>query len=145
MAVKARDQSELKKPKLEKITVTNKQGLKLVGLLHEGGSKDVVVICHGFRSNKENDLSVNLATALAKEGSSAFRFAFSANVQLHRCACMSDTYPPTVLEFEVVFFASKEVEDLRSVVEYFRGGSHETRAVIGHSKGTSNELAHSFV
>ncbi|KAI4379543.1 hypothetical protein MLD38_005825 [Melastoma candidum] len=112
---------ETTEAKLEKITVTNEQGLKLVGVLHEGGSKDVVVICHGFRSNKENDISVNLATALAKEGISAFRFDFSGNGESEG-------------SFDYANYHG-EVDDLRSVVEYYRGGSRETRAIIGHSKG----------
>ncbi|KAL6496519.1 hypothetical protein OROGR_029777 [Orobanche gracilis] len=36
----------------QKITVRNKLGEKLVGILHETGSPKLVVLCHGFRSTK---------------------------------------------------------------------------------------------
>lgn len=36
----------------QKIIVPNKHGEKLVGLLHETGSVEIVILCHGFRSTK---------------------------------------------------------------------------------------------
>ncbi|KAL1218335.1 hypothetical protein V5N11_028046 [Cardamine amara subsp. amara] len=63
----------------KKIVIPNSRNEKLVGLLHETGSKEVVVLCHGFRSNKENQILKNVADALEKEGISAFRFDFSGN------------------------------------------------------------------
>jgi hypothetical protein len=36
----------------QKIIVTNKHGEKLVGLLHDTGSGDIVILCHGFGSTK---------------------------------------------------------------------------------------------
>lgn len=38
--------------KQEKICLQNKSNEKLVGLLHDTGSADIVVLCHGFRSSK---------------------------------------------------------------------------------------------
>lgn len=35
-----------------RIVIPNKHGENLVGILHETGSKEVVVVCHGFRSSK---------------------------------------------------------------------------------------------
>uniref|UniRef100_A0A453IRD4 Small ribosomal subunit protein uS10c n=1 Tax=Aegilops tauschii subsp. strangulata TaxID=200361 RepID=A0A453IRD4_AEGTS len=32
----------------ERIVITNSSGEKLIGVLHEAGSKDIVVLCHGF-------------------------------------------------------------------------------------------------
>ncbi|KAJ0491260.1 putative feruloyl esterase [Helianthus annuus] len=63
----------------QKIVIENKHGENLVGLLHETGSKDVVILCHGFQSSKENNTITNLASALEKEGISAFRFDFAGN------------------------------------------------------------------
>ncbi|KAJ0487941.1 hypothetical protein HanHA300_Chr12g0427601 [Helianthus annuus] len=39
----------------QKIVIENKHGENLVGLLHETGSKDVVILCHGFQSSKSFD------------------------------------------------------------------------------------------
>lgn len=36
----------------KKMTILNKCGEKLVGVLHEAGSQKLVILCHGFRSSK---------------------------------------------------------------------------------------------
>ena len=36
----------------ERVVVQNKYGEKLVGLLNDTGSLDIVILCHGFRSSK---------------------------------------------------------------------------------------------
>ncbi|KAG8495537.1 hypothetical protein CXB51_013309 [Gossypium anomalum] len=63
----------------QRVIIPNKHGEKLVGLLHETGSKEIVILCHGFRSTKADRTMVNLAVALEKEGISAFRFDFAGN------------------------------------------------------------------
>lgn len=35
-----------------KVIIPNKHGEKLVGILHESGSREIVILCHGFRSSK---------------------------------------------------------------------------------------------
>ncbi|KAL0337280.1 UNVERIFIED_CONTAM: hypothetical protein Scaly_2003100 [Sesamum calycinum] len=105
----------------QKITIQNKRGEKLVGILHETGSANLVVLCHGFRSSKDDNIMVNLAAALETEGISVFRFDFSGNGESEG-------------SFQFGNYIS-ETEDLRSVVEYFRGINRLTVAVLGHSKG----------
>ncbi|XVE54071.1 hypothetical protein DITRI_Ditri03aG0052500 [Diplodiscus trichospermus] len=63
----------------QRVIIPNKHGERLVGLLHETGSKEIVVLCHGFRSTKADRTIVNLAVALETEGISAFRFDFAGN------------------------------------------------------------------
>ena len=36
----------------QRVIVPNNHGEKLVGMLHESGSKEIVILCHGFRSSK---------------------------------------------------------------------------------------------
>lgn len=36
----------------KRVVVQNNQGEKLVGILHETGSEELVIVCHGFRSSK---------------------------------------------------------------------------------------------
>ncbi|KVH93964.1 hypothetical protein Ccrd_003970 [Cynara cardunculus var. scolymus] len=62
-----------------KIVIRNNHGEKLVGLLHEAGSTEIVILCHGFQSTKDSNTVVNLVSALEKEGISAFRFDFAGN------------------------------------------------------------------
>ena len=39
----------------KKIIIPNNYGEKLVGTLHETGSMEIVILCHGFRSTKVSD------------------------------------------------------------------------------------------
>lgn len=105
----------------QKVTILNKRGEKLVGILHDTGSPQLVVLCHGFQSTKENKIMVNLAAAIEKEGISVFRFDFSGNGESEGSFQFANYFG--------------EVEDLRSVVEYFTGSNRSTIAVLGHSKG----------
>ncbi|CAD6202488.1 unnamed protein product [Miscanthus lutarioriparius] len=68
----------------EKIVIINRYGEKLVGVLHEAGSKDLVVLCHGFRSSKESRTLLSLADALTSENIGIFRFDFSAMEKVKR-------------------------------------------------------------
>ncbi|KAI3756043.1 hypothetical protein L1987_55856 [Smallanthus sonchifolius] len=63
----------------QRIVIQNNYNEKLVGILHETGSKEVVIVCHGYRSCKDRIPMVNLAAAFATGGISAFRFDFSGN------------------------------------------------------------------
>ncbi|KAG6534241.1 hypothetical protein ZIOFF_008127 [Zingiber officinale] len=67
-----------------KITIQNKHGEKLVGLLHYNGSRKLVIACHGFRSSKDEKIFVSLASALTNQGISVFRFDFAGNGRMWR-------------------------------------------------------------
>ncbi|PON84411.1 Alpha/beta hydrolase fold [Trema orientale] len=104
-----------------KVAVPNKYGEKLIGLLHETGSVQIVILCHGFRSSKEETTMVNLAFALEKEGISSFRFDFAGNGESEGT-------------FQYGHFG-KEVDDIRSVIEHFSGANRVISGILGHSKG----------
>ncbi|XVF89083.1 hypothetical protein PTKIN_Ptkin19aG0102200 [Pterospermum kingtungense] len=106
---------------LQRIVIPNSHGENLVGILHETGSKDLVIICHGFQSKKERIPMVSLATALEAEGISAFRFDFAGNGESEG-SFMYGNY-------------RREAEDLRAVVQHFRNKERLVSAIIGHSKG----------
>jgi hypothetical protein len=105
----------------ERITLTNKHGEKLVGVLDDTGSRQLVVLCHGFQSSKESGTLVNLAAALVSEGISAFRFDFSGNGESEGQFLYGGYW--------------KEVEDLHTVILYFSGKERQMNTIIGHSKG----------
>ncbi|GMJ07327.1 hypothetical protein like AT1G29840 [Hibiscus trionum] len=108
----------------QRVIITNKHGEKLVGLLHETESKEVVVLCHGLKSSKDDNILVNLAAALEKEGISAFRFDFAANGESEGSSSeLRDLY--------------READDIRAVVQHFFSENRVVRAIIGHSKGAS--------
>ncbi|XP_071716291.1 putative uncharacterized protein YDL057W isoform X2 [Rutidosis leptorrhynchoides] len=105
----------------QKIIIHNNSGEKLVGLLHETGSKEIVILCHGFQCTKEYDMMVELAVALQKQGICAFRFDFSGNGESEGTFQFGNY--------------SKEVDDLRAVVQYFTAINRDVNAILGHSKG----------
>ncbi|KAB2079855.1 hypothetical protein ES319_A05G031300v1 [Gossypium barbadense] len=105
----------------QRVIIPNKHGEKLVGLLHETGSKEIVILCHGFRSTKADRTMVNLAVALEKEGISAFRFDFAGNGESEG-------------SFEFGNYL-KEADDLHSVIQHFCEANRIVCAILGHSKG----------
>lgn len=104
-----------------RIVIRNSHGENLVGILLETGSKDLVIICHGFQSKKERIPMVTLATTLGREGISAFRFDFAGNGESEG-SFMYGNY-------------RREAEDLRAVIRHFRKNQHLITAIVGHSKG----------
>ncbi|RAL52873.1 hypothetical protein DM860_007641 [Cuscuta australis] len=105
----------------KKLVVVNTHGEKLVGTLHEVGSKEIVIVCHGFRSSKDRIPMVTLAAAFEKAGISAFRFDFAGNGGSEG-------------SFQYGNYR-READDLRVVVEHFRRSGHILAAIVGHSKG----------
>lgn len=106
-----------------RITIQNKYGEKLVGLLRETSSMGLVILCHGFRSSKECESLVSIASALAKQGISSFCFDFAGNGESEG-SCPDGTY-------------SREAEDLRAVILHFSGEKRAIHAIVGHSKGAN--------
>ncbi|KAL4282699.1 hypothetical protein GQ457_16G003420 [Hibiscus cannabinus] len=104
-----------------RVMITNKHGEKLVGLLHESESKEIVVLCHGFKSNKGDIVLVNLAAALEKEGISVFRFDFTGDGESEGSSLFADF--------------DRETDDIRAVVQHFSGKNRVVSAILGHSKG----------
>ncbi|KAL1554963.1 hypothetical protein AAHA92_15459 [Salvia divinorum] len=105
----------------KKLSIPNKHGEKLVGMLHDTASPQLVILCHGFRSSKNDKILLNIAAALEKEGISAFRLDFSGNGESEG-------------SFQFANY-SREVEDIRSVFEYFTESNRSPIAIVGHSKG----------
>ncbi|KAG6739554.1 hypothetical protein POTOM_057155 [Populus tomentosa] len=135
----------------QKVIISNKHGEKLVGLLHDTGSNEIVILCHGFRSTKDNDTMVNLAKALEKEGTSSFRFDFAGNGTRTKndfiiaAEEIADRVVCLNRESEGSFAYGnywREADDLRSVMEHFRGASRAISAILGHSKGVHMIIQH---
>ncbi|XP_017604971.1 uncharacterized protein LOC108451796 isoform X1 [Gossypium arboreum] len=111
------------KPVIERqrMIIPNKHGEKLVGLLHETESKEIVILCHGFRSRKDYNTMTNLAAALEKEGISVFRFDFAGNGESEGSFQYGNYY--------------READDLHAIIQHFSGESRVVSAILGHSKG----------
>ncbi|KAL6534015.1 hypothetical protein OROHE_013848 [Orobanche hederae] len=108
----------------KRISIQNRHGENLVGILHETGSRELVIICHGFRSSKHSQDRIPMSTlafAFEREGMSAFRFDFAGNGESEG-------------SFQYANYR-REAEDLRAVVEHFQKDQRLIAALIGHSKG----------
>ncbi|KAK1269894.1 hypothetical protein QJS04_geneDACA005279 [Acorus gramineus] len=105
----------------QRIIIENRFGEKLVSILYETGSNDLVILCHGFRSSKESKTLVNLAAALTKERISVVCFDFSGNGESEG-------------SFQYGNYR-KEVDDLHAIIRYYFGLKRTISAIVGHSKG----------
>ncbi|XP_021907776.1 uncharacterized protein LOC110822078 [Carica papaya] len=76
---RTQERVQLSDGKRSGVIVENSHREKLVGILHETGSEELVIICHGFQSSKERIPMVYLASAFEGEGISSFRFDFAGN------------------------------------------------------------------
>uniref|UniRef100_A0A803QTN1 Serine aminopeptidase S33 domain-containing protein n=1 Tax=Cannabis sativa TaxID=3483 RepID=A0A803QTN1_CANSA len=104
-----------------RVSIVNRHGENLVGILHDTGSEELVIICHGLQSSKERIPMVNLAAAFEKEGISAFRFDFAGNGESEGSFRYGNY--------------RREADDLRDVVQYFNEKNRTVISIIGHSKG----------
>lgn len=81
----------------KKVIVENHHGEKLVGILHETGSNELVIICHGFRSTKVYDLVTDSWMIILDIG--IFQFSYISCV----CVCvfceLQDRIPMVSLAF----------------------------------------------
>ncbi|XP_028195845.1 uncharacterized protein LOC114380913 isoform X6 [Glycine soja] len=105
----------------QKFIIPNKYGYKLVGILHESGTKEIVLLCHGGRASKENFIMTNLAAALENAGISSFRFDFTGNGESEG-------------SFEIGGFW-READDIHAVAQHFQEANRTVIAIVGHSKG----------
>uniref|UniRef100_A0A7N0U7U1 Serine aminopeptidase S33 domain-containing protein n=1 Tax=Kalanchoe fedtschenkoi TaxID=63787 RepID=A0A7N0U7U1_KALFE len=111
---------------LRKIFIQKSDGKKLVGILHETGSKEVVIICHGFRSSKDCAPVVNLAAALESQSISAFRFDFPG---------YGESEEPFQLDISL-----RNPDVLHDVVQHFVKNKRIVTAIVGHSQGGCDAL-----
>ncbi|MQL69324.1 hypothetical protein Taro_001597, partial [Colocasia esculenta] len=126
-----------------RIVITNKYGEKLDGTLHETGSKGLVILCHGFRSTKDEKIFLNLAATITREGISTFCFDFSGNGLIISSMNCFATYIDILVfvllrESEGSFQYGnywKEADDLHYVIQHFLKEQRDIIAIAGHSKG----------
>ncbi|KAI3944184.1 hypothetical protein MKW98_016414 [Papaver atlanticum] len=113
---------------IERVIIKNKYGEKLVGVLYETSSKEVIILCHGSADKKECPVNWNLTDALTKEGISVFCFDFSGNGESEGT-------------FEYGNY-NKEADDVHYVVMYFSGLQRVIGGILVHSKGGDSVLVY---
>lgn len=113
---------------MEKIIIKNSYNENLVGYLHKTDNKKLIIVCHGRLCTKDEYFIPELCNSLQTNNLNAFRFDFSGNGESEG-------------NFEDCTI-SKEVEDIKSVVDYFRKLHYDIFCLIGHSKGAVAVLLH---
>ena len=106
---------------MEPITFTNSKKLTLVGNLYPSVTDSIIIMCHGFMSNKySRGRFERLIKAFNKSGFSALAFDF-------RGCGESDDDTLTI---------DKEVDDLKTAIEFAKLKGYKKIALYGHSLGT---------
>ena len=106
---------------VERVEFTNSRNQTLVGNLYPADSNSIIILCHGFLSDKySRGRFERLIKVLNKSNYNALAFDFSGCGE-------SDDDNITV---------GKEVNDLRSAIAFVKSRGYKNIALYGHSLGT---------
>lgn len=106
---------------LYKVAVKNTRGRNLVGHLHQTKSNSIIIMCHGFTSDKSSRGRFDrLADAYNTIGYNVLTFDFSG------CGESEDD----------VLTVEKQIDDLRSVIEWVKEKNFMHIGLYGHSLGS---------
>ena len=106
---------------MERVTFKNSRNLTLVGNLYPAVSDKIIIMCHGFCSDKNSrGRFPRLAKKFNEIGYNAFSFDFSGCGE-------SDNDSLTM---------AKEVDDLKSAIAFIKSKGFNKIALYGHSLGT---------
>ena len=105
---------------MERVAFRNSRNLSLVGNLYTSNSKSIIIMCHGFTSDKySSGRFPKLAAAFNEHGFNVLNFDFSG------CGESDDS-----LTIE------KQLDDLKSAILYVKSKGYKKIALYGHSLGT---------
>eukprot|EP00890_Picochlorum_soloecismus_P006850 jgi/Picsp_1/990/NSC_04474-R1_esterase lipase thioesterase family protein len=113
-----------------KLDFVNDKGEKLAGILLDTGSPNVVLMCHGYLSNRNSCRFGEIASALADVGMSSFRFDHANSL----FGLSKRTGP-----FRMGNHA-EEVSDIHHAVQLLQNQGKTVTCLLGHSKGGTNVL-----
>jgi len=106
---------------MEKISFENSKGQELVGILHlpEYETDKIIILAHGFTSNKNRERYPLIGDALTKEGYAFLRFDFGGS---------GESYDTEIL-------IKNEIDDLKSVISSMKGRGYNKIGLLGESLG----------
>jgi len=107
--------------KTEKVNFKNSKGLNLIGILHSPKEKTdaIIVMAHGFTSNKDRKRSIRVAEIYAENKIAALRFDFGGSGKSYN----------TEISIE------KQIDDLRSAINFVKEKGYEKIGIQGESLG----------
>jgi pimeloyl-ACP methyl ester carboxylesterase len=111
--------------RVERVGFQNTRGLNLVGNLYSAESRRIVILSHGYTSDKDSrGRFPRLAAALNAAGYNALAFDFAGCGESD-----DDTLHP-----------DKLLEDLRSAIDFVQARGFDPPALYGHSLGSTLSL-----
>jgi len=110
---------------MKKINFKNKRGLNLVGILYPSQNKKIVLLVHGWCSNKDRKRFLKLADNMNKVGFSFLRFDQSSSGE-------SEGDEVTVENL---------IDDIKSAIEFVKSQGYEEIGLIGESLGGLTTLS----
>ena len=114
---------------MKKLFIKNSFGEKLAGIFYPiKNSKKLIIFCHGRLVTKDNHFYVELCGKLFKSGFTVYRFDFSGNGESE-----GDFLKCTI---------TKDIEDIKSIIDYFKKKNYEIFCLIGHSQGAVEVILH---
>lgn len=107
--------------KEEKIVFKNSEGLNLIGILNvpKEQTDTIIVLAHGFTSNKDRNRYIEISKSLVKEGYAFLRFDFGGSGE-------SDENEITV---------KNQIDDLKSAINFVKDKKYRKIGLIGESLG----------
>ena len=114
---------------MQKLDINNSKGEKLAGILYKAeNSNKIIIVCHGRLCTKDSHFYPELCQKLHENGFNAYRFDFSGNGQ------GQGQFKESTI--------SKDIEDIKSVVDFLKEKGFEIFCLIGHSQGSVEVLLH---
>ncbi len=107
--------------KEERVFFKNSKGQKLAGVLHipNKKTKSIIIISHGFASNKDRPRNIKVAKTLSEAGFAVLRFDFGG--------CGESEDRPILIKYQI--------DDLNSAINYIRKKGYEKIGLLGESLG----------
>ena len=110
-----------KEEQIRKVNFYNSKNQKLVGILYENKTDEIVIICHGFGGNKNRNFIHILDDYLSKNGFSILIFDFTGNGESEG-------------EFSEGNY-TQEIDDLGKAIDFVKKLGYGKISLIGHSMG----------
>lgn len=116
---------ELRNKMEERINFKNARGLNLAGILYPSENKKIIILVHGWCSNKDRKRFLKLANKLHDEGFGFLRFDQSSSGE-------SEGDEVTVENL---------IDDVKSAIEFVKSGGYKEIGLIGESLGGLTTLS----
>tara|TARA_Y100000310_G_scaffold339022_1_gene430380 strand:- start:10772 stop:11443 length:672 start_codon:yes stop_codon:yes gene_type:complete len=111
---------------LKEISIFNNKNQKLAGVLHKNKSKELIILCHGYKSSKDFPAIKNIASRLFEKGYTVYRFDFTGHGESEGFA-----------HIDLI----QQVQDIGEVIKYFQDEYNKIILIGGSFAGFVTAIA----